>query len=181
MNTLSIIALVMVTLVGFSSGITLSRKSRPAKIYIIDLVLVVLLWLGAFGTRDVLGHWAVIGVWLLIAILVGYIKTLLIYFDTVEIMPESELPEHAIQAAENEQHAGLLRRMWRGWTHFAERMGNIQGRLLMSFFYFIIVTPFALFFQLFNDPLQLQVTEEEATWQPKEQVDLTLREAREQG
>ena len=181
MNVLSIIVLVMVNLVGFSSGVTLARKSRPAQIHIIDLVLVVILWIGAFGTRDILGHWAVIGVWLVVALLVGYIKTLLIYFDTVEIMPESELPEHARQTGEHDKNIGLLRRMWRGWTHFAERMGNVQGRLLMSFFYFIVVTPFALFFQLFNDPLQLQVTEEEATWQPKEQVDLTLREAREQG
>ena len=50
---------------------------------------------------------------------------------------------------------GVLSRIWRRWTVIAHRIGEVQARLLLSVFYFVIVAPFALGLRLLSDPLRL--------------------------
>ena len=39
---------------------------------------------------------------------------------------------------------------------FAQKLINIQVRLLLAVVYFIVITPFAIFVKLFTDPLQIK-------------------------
>ena len=44
------------------------------------------------------------------------------------------------------------RAVWRWWTRVAHRIGDFQARVLLSFFYYVILGPFALVLRR-RDPL----------------------------
>jgi hypothetical protein len=54
--------------------------------------------------------------------------------------------------------ASVWVRAGRRWVIIAHRIGDVQARLLLSAFYFVIVAPFALGLRLFSDPLRLAST-----------------------
>ena len=47
---------------------------------------------------------------------------------------------------------GAARAAWRWWTRVAHRIGDFQARVLLSFFYYVILGPFALVLRR-SDPL----------------------------
>jgi hypothetical protein len=53
--------------------------------------------------------------------------------------------------------ATLLRRAWAGWKRFGKKVGDFQARLLLTFFYFVILAPFGLAVRG-ADPLGLRRT-----------------------
>jgi hypothetical protein len=59
----------------------------------------------------------------------------------------------------------LLRRLWQGWKRFGKKVGDFQARALLTFFYFVILSPFALGMRA-ADPLGLRKTGEPA-WRPR--------------
>jgi hypothetical protein len=59
----------------------------------------------------------------------------------------------------------LLRRLWHGWKRFGKKVGDFQARLLLTFFYFVIMSPFALCMRA-ADPLALRKTGDPA-WRPR--------------
>ncbi|MEM7800287.1 MAG: hypothetical protein AAF633_13920 [Chloroflexota bacterium] len=181
MNALTILALIMLTLVGYSSGMVLARGKKLIQPILMDLGLVALLWVGALSTRALLGRWWSILFWLVTGLLLSAVVTLIRRTNAPEGLPFSELPEHAKEADGQSGSTGLFRRLWQGWTHFAEEMGNVQGRLLMGFFYFIVVSPFGLGTRLFSDPLNIKERPINSAWLEKDPIDRTLEEAREQG
>ncbi len=58
----------------------------------------------------------------------------------------------------------LLRRAWEGWKRFGKRVGDVQARLLLSLFYFVILAPFGLGMRA-ADPLGLR--HPGAGWRPR--------------
>jgi Saxitoxin biosynthesis operon protein SxtJ len=60
----------------------------------------------------------------------------------------------------------MLRRLWEQWKVVAHVIGNVQSRLLLCLFYFLVLAPFALGVRLFADPLRLQKPSRSA-WLPK--------------
>jgi hypothetical protein len=51
---------------------------------------------------------------------------------------------------------GLGRRLWEGWKRIARHIGDFQARLLLTVFYFVCLTPFALAVRLGSDPLAIK-------------------------
>jgi hypothetical protein len=62
--------------------------------------------------------------------------------------------------------AGLLRRLWEGWKRFGKRLGDIQARLLLTFFYFVLLAPFALILRRWGDPLSIKPNSTKG-WRPR--------------
>ena len=50
----------------------------------------------------------------------------------------------------------MLRRLWKRWLWVAQKIGNFQGRIIFSVIYFVLLTPIALVFRVFGDPLALK-------------------------
>jgi hypothetical protein len=50
----------------------------------------------------------------------------------------------------------VLRRLWEGWKRFGRKMGDVQARVLLTVFYFVILAPFALVIRFKADPLGLK-------------------------
>ena len=169
MNLLSILALIMLVLVGYSAGVTAVARWKAIAPTILDLILVLVIWIAAFALRGTLGHWLSVLVWLVAAGIVGgLVKMTRAGSDLAQTLP-GQIVGHP------------FRRLWERWKRFAQDMGNYQGRLLMGFFYFIIVTPFGLGARLSSDALHLRPPQSDSSWQEKEALAHTLEESRRQG
>jgi hypothetical protein len=183
MEILSAIALILLILVGYSSGVTLASRKQAFLPTILDLVLVTILWVVSFWLRSRgMTHWLLVGVGLLLGLLLGYaaVTVRLSKVDIRYLIPKSELPEHARERVETAA-TGIFRKLWRRWSDFASIMGNVQARLIMGFFYFIFVTPFGLATRILADPLMLKRPNNPSGWVQKQATDTTIDDAKEQG
>lgn len=183
MTILSAIALALLTLVGYSSGVTLASRKQPFLPTLLDLLLVVGLWIVAFWLRARLNHWLVLGIGLALGVLMGYVATALRLRgnDNRYVIPKSELPEHARDKEVADDEGNILKRLWHRWNAFASVMGNVQARIIMGFFYFFIVTPFGLATRVFSDPLRVKQQPSSSNWVLKDATDMTIEAAQEQG
>jgi hypothetical protein len=50
----------------------------------------------------------------------------------------------------------MLKRLWERWKSIAHKIGAFQSRVLLNFFYFLILAPFGLGVKLLSDPLRLK-------------------------
>ena len=183
MELLSIVALILLTMVGYSSGVTVAGRGRHVMPSLWDLLLLLPVWWGAFLLRTLLDS-RLLGLLtgLLLGIVVGVLFTAVRLTITKEapIIPESELPVHARETAVAPE-ASFGRKLWLRWTAFATRMGGVQGRLFMGYFYVIIVTLFGLGMRIFSDPLHMKRPFHQSGWSAKDVIDSTVEAAREQG
>ena len=171
MGFVSGLALVLLTLVGYSSGAVLAGKGKQVVPGLLDLAVVVVLWAVALTTRAALGKGLAILVWLIGGLIVGAGLTRL---------RRARYPDQREKARTTAPETSGLRRWWEGWKVFAAEMGNYQGRTLLAFFYFIVVTPFAIPLRLFGDPLRLRRVSGSSSWVERQPVGQGLEKAREQ-
>ena len=68
-----------------------------------------------------------------------------------------------------------MRSLWEWWKRFGRRMGDIQARVLLFFFYFVILAPFALAVRWWSDPLAIKSSAVWG-WRPKGGSEGTLLE-----
>ncbi len=75
----------------------------------------------------------------------------------------------------------MLRNLWDRWLVLARKIGKFQSRILLTFFYFVIVLPFGLGVRLLADPLHIRRRRPADTaWQPRETRDVELADAHRQ-
>jgi hypothetical protein len=171
MELLSTIAIFLLTLVGYSLGAVLcAGRERSTTPGILDLFVLILLWIGAYLLRTMLGQWFTILVGFTIALILAYLRTLPTLGRQTSTSPDVDQP----------REASFLRRFWEGWKALAAAMGNYQGRLVLSFFYFVIVSPWGLLTRLFSDPLQLKRVQGISLWNSRDSVTGDLEEAKRQ-
>jgi hypothetical protein len=60
----------------------------------------------------------------------------------------------------------MPRRLWERWKVIARKIGDVQSRLLLSVFYFVILAPFGLGVRMLADPLRLR-PQRLSHWLPK--------------
>jgi len=174
METFSYIALILLSLVGYSGGVVgKAGKSRDVKPQLIDLVLVLFIWTGAIFSRIALdlNKWLMILIWIFIGSLIGIMSVLL-----------RKLPKKTTQKkTEIEQYSkGKLRSLWTKWKAFSQKMGSFQSKTILSLFFFLFVTPFALGVKLFSDPLRIKLPSSSTYWLSKKEPKNNLEEYRRQ-
>lgn len=145
MEILSYVALVLLTMVGYSSGAAAVAAGRQPVPRLLDVLLVSAAVVGAILTRAALGRLGAIGIWLGSGLGLGGLATL----PVRRSFPRTD------GAVNLDEYRGL-RGLWERWKIFAGRMGNYQGRVILAVFFFTIAMPFALGFRLFSDPLHLK-------------------------
>ena len=171
MEFFSVFALIMLTLVGYSSGIALTSAGKERHPTILDLIIIALLWVTLFSFRPSLGRW-----WTILAGVVGAGIVAGIYTTILRsnLADKEEAPPPDL--------AGMnpLRQLWERWKHFAEKMGHSQGQLLMGFFYFIVVTPFGIGNRLLSDPLNHKQPFNQTGWSRFQNNSVTIEESKRQ-
>lgn len=152
MNFLSSLALVLLTLVGYSSGRVLARYKNKIAPGVFDILIITILWVGALMTRLDLGRWLAILVWLMIGGITGFFVSV--------IIRDGQPTERSVLTG-----TSPLILAWEGWKNFAQVMGDFQSRVLLIWFYFGIVTPFGLIARFASDPLRLKKNTDNSSWQ----------------
>jgi hypothetical protein len=51
----------------------------------------------------------------------------------------------------------IIKKLWERWKAFGHKVGNFQARLILTIFYFIIISPFALVVKYGARPLRLKM------------------------
>ncbi len=74
----------------------------------------------------------------------------------------------------------MLRELWNRWLTLAKKIGNFQSRVILTVFYFLIVTPFGLLVRIFSDPLHSKSGPGQTGWLPRETYDVDLAAVRKQ-
>ena len=151
MDFITGLALVLLTLVGYSSGAVLGAKGRTAVPGIADLFAIIIIWIAAFATRSALGKWGGIGTGLVVGLALGAVLA----WVRANTYPKS-------------QPLNTGGGLWNAWKCFSRQMGSYQSRVWMDFVYFTIVMPFGLGVTLLSDPLKIKRAHSNSNWQPKE-------------
>ncbi len=142
MGLISGIALVLLTLVGYSAGAAacVGREKQPVP-RLPDLPLAAMVIVAALLLRPDLGRWPSIAVGVAAGFGVGWLA----------LLPRrGGLPETPVREVSGGSAMG---RGWRRWKVFAGRMGNFQGRMVLSLFYMTFAVPFALLARFLTNPL----------------------------
>jgi hypothetical protein len=171
MDFLSGLALVLLALVGYSIGAVIGAKDKSSTPQLLDLAVVVVLWIVALFSRSTLDRWVAIGVWLVAGGLVSFV---------LNSARHNARPSKAKKTVASGQEGNFLRRLWEGWKGFAAEMGNYQSRILLAFFYFLVVTPFGVLMRLFSDPLRTRFSTNPSFWDNRPAISNELDEARRQ-
>lgn len=170
---IGLLVVILLSLVGYSAGA--AARSRPGiepKPRLSDLFIVPALWAGLFAARSVLdlGHLALLPISVLSGFCVGYAVRLLTR-ETTTLRPRRSEPGARVSG---------IRGVWGRWASFSRRMGSFQSRLLLSFFYFLVVSPFALAIKLFSDPLHVRRRSGPSLWTEKAPLPDTLEDFKRQ-
>jgi hypothetical protein len=177
MQVLSLIILVMLSLVAYSGGAAAKAGKRSdLKPKLIDLALVLLIWTAAVLTRASwrTASWRLIAVWIVVAAFAGFLAVSL---RRLPALPKTALDEAAPVPP------SAPKRTWQAWAAFSRRMGSFQSRVLLSLFFFIIVTPFAVLLKAVSDPLRIKRRTADARasfWLAKREATLSGDEFRRQ-
>jgi hypothetical protein len=174
METLSFIVLILLSLVGYSAGaVSKAGKFAALKPQIIDLILVVIIWIGAITSRVIFGlnKWLLILIWVILGFIIGILA----------VWPRRLSEEKAPSTKRLKGTSkNPLKKLWSSWKSFSKRMGSFQTRIIFSFFYFIFVTPFALGVKIFSDPLKIKHKSSKSHWLPKKEIKYDLEQYRRQ-
>ncbi len=163
METLSYIVLILLSLAGYSAGVTKrAGKGKDPEPRLLDIFIVLLIWTAAVFSRMTLdlSKWILILIGAFVSFIIGFIVHWL-------RMPKDDFSpdEKKVLPCEDEQQT--RKNLWETWKEFSKRMGAFQSRMLLSFIFFILIFPFALIVKIFSDPLNLKTRTSETHWQEK--------------
>lgn len=74
----------------------------------------------------------------------------------------------------------LARRAWERWKVIAQRIGDVQARVILGLLYFLLVGPVALVRRIVADPLGLRRHAGPSYWTARPPADSTIEAARRQ-
>lgn len=166
--------LVLFSLLGYSGGaVWRAGRAVNLKPQASDLVFIVIIWAAAIASRInlYLNRWLLIGAWVVLSLVFGYLA--IAGRDKASFLRsrKGEAPKAPLP---------ILKKIWDNWKSFAERMGSFQSRVILSFFFFLFITPLALATKAFSDPLGLKKCSTTTHWLEKKKIKTDLAEMRRQ-
>jgi hypothetical protein len=158
MAFLSSLALVLLSMVGYSAGTLIAGVKKKVTPSLFDLIVVVILWGIALMTRAWIDNkWLALGLGIILGLVIGC------------ALGAARRNNYPIEKMDKKIPPNVrgLKGFWERWKAFGVRLGNYQSRLLLAFFYFPVVIPFGIVVRLFLDPLQRKVHQVGSRWMPR--------------
>ena len=174
MKTLSLLVLIFLSMFAYSAGaVSVGKKYEEPKPRLADLFFMLLIWAAAIFSRTALdwNKWLLTCGWVVLAYLTGRLTSLFRKLPVRRAGPASDKP------AEPAHRVNKFRPTWKA---FSKRSGNFQSRLVLSYFFFLCVTPFGLGVKIFRDPLRLRQGEKTSYWLPKKDTADDVEQSRRQ-
>jgi len=176
METLSYIVLILLSLVGYSAGVTKrAGKGKEPEPQLLDIFIVLLIWTSAVFSRMTFGlnKW----IFILIGVFVGFIVG---FFTQWLGAPKGGVLHDGKKSSSGKDEFQARKNLWEMWKDFSKRMGGFQSRMLLSFIFFILIAPFALIVKIFSDPLNLKIRKEKSHWKEKKASSSSLEDYKRQ-
>ncbi len=174
MDIIYSIVLLLLSLFAYSAGvISISIKFSEVKPQIIDLILMIFIWTGLIYSKTTFtfNKWPLILTGVIISIIIGIIR----------ILPRRLSKEEVPNRKKTEiTSRNLLKNLWHKWENLSKRIGNFQSRIILSLFFFLFVSPFALVLKIFSDPLKIKRRNVKSYWLFKRETANDLDQFRKQ-
>jgi len=174
MEILSVIVIILLSLVGYCGGaVSKAGKLIDLEPKIFDLILVTIIWTGAIYSRMTLdlNKWLLIIIVVFLSIIIGRSTLFFRSLPDKKIAGDKKPPRTS---------ANIFSNLWQRWKNFSKRMGIFQSKLILSLFFFIVVSPFALAVKIFSDPLRIKHKSSKSHWLSKREIKATLEQYRRQ-
>lgn len=176
METLSYIVLILLSLVGYSAGVTKrAGKVKDLEPQLLDIFIVLLIWTAAVFSRKTfdLSKWILILIGVFVSFIIGFIVHWL-------RMPKDSFSPDEKKGLPGIDEQQIRKNLWETWKEFSKRMGAFQSRMLLSFVFFILIFPFALIVKIFSDPLNLKTRKAKTHWQERKNPSENLEDYKRQ-
>lgn len=174
MEVLSFVVLILLSLVAYSCGaVSQAGHLADLKPQIIDLLLVVMIWAGAIYSRITmdLNKWLLLLIWIIIGFLIG---------TSVALSRKGHLAQRFRREKSEIASKNPIKNIWQRWKNFSKRTGSFQSKTILSLFFFLFVSPFALAVKIFSDPLRIKPKSEKSHWLVKKEIQSDLEHFRRQ-
>jgi len=179
MEVISYIVLLLLSLLGYSVGAAIKAgKSADLKPRIADVVLIPVIWAAAVYSRLALdwNKWLMILIWLALGIFIGVIAVW-----PPKTSHKATSCEKALTGAKSvDSPRNLFKRLWNKFKNFMNKAGSFQSRIVLSLFYFIVVTPIALALKISSDPMKIKSEDNDSHWLSKAKIENNLEQFRKQ-
>jgi len=163
-KVLATIAVLLLSLVGYSLGNVLRFGKRPVRKPVAgDILFVLLMWAAVIFTRSRLpvSKWLMLAAWIAAGIVLGYLMSLLLGYSKSEKRAASQAHPAA---------PGEVRKRFQAWREQSAKLGTFQSQILLGLLFLIVFAPVALGVKLFSDPLHIKKSGTNSQWLPKKPV-----------
>lgn len=169
MKFLATLAVLLLSLVGYSLGAVLRFGKKPSrKPAAWDILLVLLMWGGVIASRIALpvNKWIMLAVWIAAGLVLGFLASLVLGYSKGEAQ--------AAALAHTVGPADAPRKALRAWRDLSAKLGTFQGQILLGLLFLVVFAPVSLTVKIFSDPLHIKKAGTGTHWFPKERVEPTL-------
>jgi len=186
MSFFRLLALLLVTLAGFSTGAALGHRAKRASRSDVphpglpDFAAILLCWSGVFISL-ISGFEAgrTAALWTVTGLIIAFA------LHRLQKRTPDDARKHATPGDENGRCGppGASRPLpsaWDGWKTFARAVGGFQSRVILSGLYFVALAPFGIFVGWLGDPLKIKSGARDSYWKPKQPTGENLDAARRQ-
>jgi len=160
LKILSLIAVILLSLAGYSFGAVIMTGAKSVrKLVLPDLLAVAVIWAVALYSRPSvpINPWILPGVWLIIALFIGWAVTRLFGRPMVAVPGKPGVQAEPLRKS-------------RQWRDFTLKAGTFQSEIILAFFYFLVLAPYALAMKSFSDPLDIKPSRRKSFWLSKRAV-----------
>jgi len=163
-KVLATIALLLLSLVGYSLGNVLRFGRKPVRKPVTwDILFVILMWAALIfaWSRLAIGKGALLGVGIAAGIVLGFLMSLILGYSKSEV--QSAAQAHPAMPTES-------RKRFRAWRELSAKLGTFQSQILLGLLFLIVFAPVAFGVRLFSDPLHIKKSGTDSHWFPKDPV-----------
>jgi hypothetical protein len=161
---LATLAVLLLSLVGYSLGVVLkSGKTGVRKPVAPDVLLALLMWAGILYTRSQveLSTWILFGIWIAAGILLGWIVTAV-------KGPSAGDQGAAVEPVHVKKHGEFKR--WKAFREYSMKIGAFQSQILLGMLFLVVFLPVGLAVRLFSDPLKIKGRGGDSHWSSKAKI-----------
>jgi hypothetical protein len=164
MGFLSVIAQILLTIVGYSLGALAAARRKVVTPALVDIASLAAIIAAFYAIPHGLSPWVV----KIAGIAAGFGLGLLLTLMRRKGLPEADMTQEAAAA-------GWLKKIRAGMKVFGMRMGNYNSRVMLAVFYLAIIGPFAILTRLLKNPIKTTGKRGTIAWRKREKTDSDIQ------